>query len=651
MAPGSNDFTLTVSGNGFRSDSAVQWNGTNRPTTFVSSTQLTAAIPKTDVATGGSASITVTNPGVGTSGAVAFTIQFPKPQITSLSQNTSALNSPGFSLTVNGSNFFSGATLQWDGINRTTQFVDANRVTAQILTSDLAVGGNHTVRISNPSPNAGISDGATYVVSAPVPTITSITPATVFANSQETFTITGTNFLDSTKISLDNSAPLVKTNVTSTQIIFSARTPIKLGQITVTATNDGGGTASKQITLTASASGIATTSLFGPLLTDDLSENVFRKNLVLPDALVSIFTTCIGNAVCTQQQNPISNLLTPDGSPFVWTGFTPVSISADARYVAYVPNDATNNGGHQGPAFIFDGCKGATGGCTPQSIRITVPADGSTPNDQTGGGCDVNAATCFPKGEAALLSADGRYVAFQSSLSNVVLNDTNQLTDVFLRDTCLGAAAGCVPNTIMISADSYGPQISRDARFVYYWRRVSTTGVGANLYAFDTCLHATGCTPSEVQVNIDDHGVGVSGATLNPYSISSNGRFVGFDKYVRDTCLGVTTACTPNSLQILGSALPLSIAADGAYVAISSTDDLGDPSDTNLISDVFVIKTCMNATTACTQVAKRVSVDENGIQRGGVTPSFSADNQRVIYFRQDTLTPDTWVITEPLTFP
>ena len=68
-------FTLTVNGSNFVSGSVVQWNGSPRATTFVSATQLTAAIPASDIAAGGSAQVTVINPaGGGTSNALAFII-------------------------------------------------------------------------------------------------------------------------------------------------------------------------------------------------------------------------------------------------------------------------------------------------------------------------------------------------------------------------------------------------------------------------------------------------------------------------------------------------------------------------------------------------------------------------------------------------
>ncbi len=75
-APGGAAFVLTVNGSGFLSSSVVNWNGAALTTTFVSASQLTAAVPATNIATAGTASVTVTSPapGGGTSNPVAFSV-------------------------------------------------------------------------------------------------------------------------------------------------------------------------------------------------------------------------------------------------------------------------------------------------------------------------------------------------------------------------------------------------------------------------------------------------------------------------------------------------------------------------------------------------------------------------------------------------
>jgi hypothetical protein len=92
VAPGGAGFTLTVNGTGFVSGSKVNWNGTALPTSFVSSSRLTSSVPGSDIATAGSAWVTVTNPapGGGTSLPAFLRIPTPvtNPSFVSYSQNT-----------------------------------------------------------------------------------------------------------------------------------------------------------------------------------------------------------------------------------------------------------------------------------------------------------------------------------------------------------------------------------------------------------------------------------------------------------------------------------------------------------------------------------------------------------------------------------
>jgi hypothetical protein len=81
VKPGSNQFTLTINGTGFATTTVVMWNGSTRITSFISSRQLQAQISAADVATPGTASVSVMNPapGGGTSNAVFFPIRTPAP--------------------------------------------------------------------------------------------------------------------------------------------------------------------------------------------------------------------------------------------------------------------------------------------------------------------------------------------------------------------------------------------------------------------------------------------------------------------------------------------------------------------------------------------------------------------------------------------
>lgn len=79
VSPGGAGFTLIVNGTGFVAGSIVDWNRSAKPTTFVSGSKLTAAISATDIATAGTASVSVINPapGGGTSNVSYFEITLP----------------------------------------------------------------------------------------------------------------------------------------------------------------------------------------------------------------------------------------------------------------------------------------------------------------------------------------------------------------------------------------------------------------------------------------------------------------------------------------------------------------------------------------------------------------------------------------------
>ncbi|HEX6463995.1 MAG TPA: hypothetical protein VFZ98_06075, partial [Vicinamibacterales bacterium] len=109
-------FTLTVNGSSFTATSVVNWNGSQRPTTFVSVGQLQAAITAADIAAVGTAQVTVFTPapGGGTSGALTFTIE--TAPVLSVSTTTAA---PGASVTVTLTGGLGGAS-DWIGLAATS---------------------------------------------------------------------------------------------------------------------------------------------------------------------------------------------------------------------------------------------------------------------------------------------------------------------------------------------------------------------------------------------------------------------------------------------------------------------------------------------------------------------------------------------------
>src|SRR4029434_3316732 len=96
-------FTLTIVGTNFYSPdpdtggggSRVQWNGSDRSTSYGGNTQLTASILASDLATAGTATVTVFTPGIGTSNPATFTINNRMPQITAINPASADPRAPG----------------------------------------------------------------------------------------------------------------------------------------------------------------------------------------------------------------------------------------------------------------------------------------------------------------------------------------------------------------------------------------------------------------------------------------------------------------------------------------------------------------------------------------------------------------------------
>jgi hypothetical protein len=171
IAAGTAGLTLTVMGSNFTTRSVVRWNGADRATTFVSSTQLTAAITAADVSSGGTASVAVFTPapGGGLSAAVVVTINNPLPVVTALSPASVMAGDAAFALTVDGSNFVPGAVVRWNGSDRATTFVSSTQLTAAIPASDVATAGSANVTVLNPAPGGGTSTALAFTANQPVP--------------------------------------------------------------------------------------------------------------------------------------------------------------------------------------------------------------------------------------------------------------------------------------------------------------------------------------------------------------------------------------------------------------------------------------------------------------------------------------------------
>ncbi len=261
------------------------------------------------------------------------------------------------------------------------------------------------------------------------------------------------------------------------------------------------------------------------------------------------------------------------------------AISEDGRYVAFVSwasnlvSDDTNG---MGDVFVVDR---DTGGIE----RVSVSSAGQEGNDSSGG----SEGSPFPA-----ISADGRYVAFESCASNLVPGDANGCSDVFVydRQTSSIERVSVASGGGDANADSYGPSISADGWYV----------------AFDS--DASNLVPGDT----------------NGYP----------DVFVRDRQTGITERVSLASGGAQGNwdSMRASISGDGRYVAFESWASNLVPGDANDRTDVFVYD-------RQTSSIERVSVASDGTEANGFSwePSVSADGRYVAFesYASNLVTGDT----------
>jgi hypothetical protein len=176
IAAGGPAFTLSVFGNGFVSNSIVQWNGQNRTTRFISSGELSADILAGDITTAGVFYVVVSNPaGFGEAhetmkdaagGSLGLsTVTTPVPLITRLTPGSIPAGSGGLRLTIDGFGFVKDSTfVQWNAKKVPATFVSGTQVTIEIPPSDVVNEGTLTVSVLNPPPGGGTSDSQTFTI-------------------------------------------------------------------------------------------------------------------------------------------------------------------------------------------------------------------------------------------------------------------------------------------------------------------------------------------------------------------------------------------------------------------------------------------------------------------------------------------------------
>jgi len=83
------------------------------------------------------------------------------PNISTLSPNNASHGSTGVVLTVNGTNFSTNATVNWNGTALTTTYISAQQMMTTIPNADLETAGTAAVTVTNPGTSGGQYGGGT----------------------------------------------------------------------------------------------------------------------------------------------------------------------------------------------------------------------------------------------------------------------------------------------------------------------------------------------------------------------------------------------------------------------------------------------------------------------------------------------------------
>jgi len=177
---------------------------------------------------------------------------------TSLSPSFATVGSGPMTLTVNGTDFVPGSTVNFNGNARSTTYVSATQLTAGLLSSDLASVGTFSVTVTNPS-GGGTSNAQTFTVGNLVPITSSLSSTSVVAGSAGfTLTVNGSNFVPGANVNF-NGAARATTFVSANQLIAAITTAdvSTAGSFNVTVSNPapGGGTSNAQVLTVTSTGG------------------------------------------------------------------------------------------------------------------------------------------------------------------------------------------------------------------------------------------------------------------------------------------------------------------------------------------------------------------------------------------------------------
>jgi WD40-like Beta Propeller Repeat len=414
--------------------------------------------------------------------------------IISISPTVVLFGGPDFTLTLYASpanGFATNTVVEWNGQKLASTPIDTATITATVPAALIAKPGTAFVGTFTPQSGAGmngLSNSTALIVAGvanPVPTLTSLTPATASVCTSKcssvTITLAGSNFVPS---STGGSSVVTYTGVSTMQV----ETAITASKISAT-----------QITAVIPGSFLSSPDTNAQI-------NVINPPSA-PGCIVSGCPDLGGGNTGNLNGNHTSQIFTVTGSAQAAAAVaeeTP-ALNQDGRYVVF---SGQQNGVSQ--IMLRDTCVGADKDCAPDTKIVSAALDGTAGNAES---------------HTPVISADGRFVAFSSSATNL-LESAPKGKQIYMRDTCLGVSVPCKPSLALISTDPEGalngtdailPSISSSGRFVAFIAvtpdqtassaKAAEASASPNsglrqVFLRDTCFGASNCTPKTTRISL-----------------------------------------------------------------------------------------------------------------------------------------------------
>jgi Tol biopolymer transport system component len=269
-------------------------------------------------------------------------------------------------------------------------------------------------------------------------------------------------------------------------------------------------------------------------------------------------------------------------------------LSADGRMVAFISeasNLVANDNNGVADIFVYDRETGMT-------ERVSVASDGAEANNGSG-------EQGFPR-----LSADSRFVTLVSFADNLIPGDTNQKLDVFIHDRQTGETArvSIARDGSQANGDSSHPDISADGRYVTFQSAADNLVLDDSNEVTDVFVYDRQ-TGNTTRISVASDGTQVGESSGSP-TLSADGRWVAFasladnlvlddhngvpDIFVHDRQTGQTMRVSVAYDGSEGNALSIApaLAADGCSIAFASLASNFVQNDANEKWDIFVRDLC-----------------------------------------------------------